>query len=101
MDQELEAGANFSPRLITAETWVTVLNSIYCYDRFPRCRWENGLIRDPPLYPSFGPQNITVIMSQKSHHRHAFLIRFPETTFSLIFKIKQNLSMMYAYFFYF
>src|SRR5258708_5679648 len=29
MDQELEAGANFSPRLVTAKTWATVLNSIY------------------------------------------------------------------------
>ena len=29
MDQELEAGVNFGPRLVTTETWVTVLNSIY------------------------------------------------------------------------
>ncbi len=29
MDLELEAGTNFGPRLITAETWATVLNSIY------------------------------------------------------------------------
>src|SRR5258708_23687544 len=29
MDQELEAGMNFGPRLVTAKTWVTVLNSIY------------------------------------------------------------------------
>src|SRR5258708_18317769 len=29
MDQELEAGVNFSPRLITTKMWVTVLNSIY------------------------------------------------------------------------
>src|SRR5258707_3931904 len=28
MDQELEAGVNFSPRLITSKTWVTLLNSI-------------------------------------------------------------------------
>src|SRR5258708_15954679 len=28
-NQELEAGANFSPRLITTDTWATVLNSIY------------------------------------------------------------------------
>src|SRR5258708_31811699 len=29
MDQELEAGTNFGPRLITTKMWVTVLNSIY------------------------------------------------------------------------
>src|SRR5258708_19850158 len=29
MDQELEAGMNFSPRLVPTEMWVTVLNSIY------------------------------------------------------------------------
>src|SRR5258708_35795940 len=29
MDQELEAGVNFGPRLITTKMWVTVLNSIY------------------------------------------------------------------------
>ena len=28
MDQELEAGTNFSPRLVTAEMWATLLNSI-------------------------------------------------------------------------
>src|SRR5258708_23034091 len=29
MDQVLEAGVNFGPRLITTEMWATVLNSIY------------------------------------------------------------------------
>src|SRR5258707_2259503 len=29
MDQELEAGTNFGSRLVTAEMWATVLNSIY------------------------------------------------------------------------
>src|SRR5258705_327434 len=56
-----------------------------------RCRRENGLIRDPPLYPSFGPQNITVITSQKSHHRHVFLIRFPETHFPHSLKTETQL----------
>src|SRR5258707_12295776 len=56
-----------------------------------RCRWENGLIRDPPLYPSFGPRNITVITSQKFHHQHAFLIRFPETHFPHSLKTETQL----------
>src|SRR5258707_10490262 len=50
--------------------------------RFPRCRRENGLICDPPLYPSFGPQNITVITSQKFHHRHAFFDQISRNSFS-------------------
>src|SRR5258708_3836576 len=29
MEQELEAGMNFGPRLVTTKTWATVLNSIY------------------------------------------------------------------------
>src|SRR5260370_26031968 len=40
-----------------------------------RCRWDNGSVCDPPIYAGFGPQNITVIMSQESHYWNAFLIR--------------------------
>src|SRR5258707_10172580 len=38
----------------------------------PQCRWDISPVSSPPLYPGFGPQNITVIMSQESHHQHAF-----------------------------
>src|SRR5258708_3226132 len=40
-----------------------------------RCRRDNGSVCDPPIYAGFGPQNITVIMSQESHYWNAFLIR--------------------------
>src|SRR5258705_9794495 len=40
-----------------------------------------GTHADPPIYASFGPQNITVIMSQESHYWNAFLIRFTKTHF--------------------
>src|SRR5260370_12389165 len=46
-----------------------------------RCRWDNGSVCDPPIYASFGPQNITVIMSQESHYWNVFLIRFTKTHF--------------------
>src|SRR5258707_12978463 len=39
------------------------------------CRQDNGSVCDPPIYAGFGPQNITVIMSQESHYCNAFLIR--------------------------
>src|SRR5258708_35282615 len=41
-------------------------------DACNRCRWDISLVSSPPLYPGFGPQNITVITSQESHHQHAF-----------------------------
>src|SRR5258708_25477836 len=40
-----------------------------------RCRQDNGSVCDPPIYASFGPQNITVITSQESHYWNVFLIR--------------------------
>src|SRR5258708_30793862 len=46
-----------------------------------RCRWDISLVSNAPIGTGFGPQNITVIMSQESHHWHVFLIRFAETHF--------------------
>ncbi len=46
-----------------------------------RCRWDNGSVCVPPIYASFGPQNITVITSQESHYWNAFLIGFTKTHF--------------------
>src|SRR5258707_9269585 len=46
-----------------------------------RCRRDISLVSNTPIGTGFGPQNITVIMSQESHHWHAFLIRFAETHF--------------------
>src|SRR6266436_4970087 len=43
------------------------------------CRRDNGSGCDPPIYASFGPQNITDIMSQEAHYWHAFLIGFTKT----------------------
>src|SRR5260221_7363951 len=37
-----------------------------------RCRRDISLVSNAPIYPGFRPQNITVIMSQESHHQHAF-----------------------------
>src|SRR5258708_31224437 len=48
---------------------------------FPRCRRDNGSVCVLPIYASFGPQNITVIMSQESHYWNAFLIGFTKTHF--------------------
>src|SRR5258708_37729097 len=45
------------------------------------CGWDNVFGCDPPIYTSFGPQNITVITSQESHYWNAFLIRFTKTHF--------------------
>src|SRR5258708_11214231 len=47
----------------------------------PVCRWDNGSVCVPPIYASFGPQNITVITSQESHYWNAFLIGFTKTHF--------------------
>src|SRR5258707_5518236 len=46
-----------------------------------RCRRDNGSVCDPPIYASFGPQNIIVITSQESHYWNVFLIRFTKTHF--------------------
>src|SRR5260221_2511428 len=45
------------------------------------CRRDNGPMCKSPISTSFGPQNITVIMSQESHYWNAFLIRFTKTHF--------------------
>src|SRR5260221_10449181 len=45
------------------------------------CRWDISLVSNAPIGTGFGPQNITVITNQESHHWHAFLIRFAETHF--------------------
>src|SRR5260221_4279388 len=47
----------------------------------PVCRRDNGSVCVPPIYTSFGPQNITVITSQESHYWNAFLIGFTKTHF--------------------
>src|SRR5258708_5925248 len=46
-----------------------------------RCRWDISLVSNAPIGTGFGPQNITVIMNQESHHWHVFLIGFAETHF--------------------
>src|SRR5260221_8421448 len=48
---------------------------------FIQCRWDNGSVCVPPIYASFDPQNITVIMSQESHYWNVFLIGFTKTHF--------------------
>src|SRR6266436_1713387 len=51
------------------------------YNCGTRCRRDISLVSNTPIGTGFGPQNITVITSQESHHWHAFLIRFAETHF--------------------
>src|SRR5258708_36276895 len=46
-----------------------------------QCRRDNGSVCVPPIYASFGPQNITVITSQESHYWNAFLIGFSKIHF--------------------
>src|SRR5258708_31391103 len=47
----------------------------------PHCRQDISLVSNAPIGTGSGPQNITVITSQESHHQHVFLIRFAETHF--------------------
>src|SRR5260221_12091092 len=51
------------------------------------CRWDNGSVCDPPIYAGFGPQNITVIMSQESHYWNAFFDQNPFSTSSKIWQL--------------
>src|SRR5258705_523198 len=67
-------------------------------DDNPQCRWDISLVSSPPLYPGFGPQNITVITSQESHHQHAFLIRIAETIFHMRLKPRHNYAIKCVYF---
>ena len=53
----------------------------------PVCRRDISLVSNPPIGTSFGPWNITVIMSQESHYWNAFLIR-------IHFHILQNKAVM-------
>src|SRR5258707_13703548 len=41
-------------------------------DQDAHCRWDNGPMCKSPISTGFGPQNITVIMSQESHYWDAF-----------------------------
>src|SRR5258708_37637409 len=56
------------------------------------CRQDISLVSNAPIGTGFGPQNITVIMSQESHHQHVFLIRIAKT----IFHMRSNLRRSYA-----
>src|SRR5258708_11148502 len=68
-----------SPTLVyevRAKVWLNAQNYTTTH-----CRWDNGSVCVLPIYASFGPQNITVIMSQESHYWNAFLIGFTKTHF--------------------
>src|SRR5258708_4876771 len=75
-----------------------VLARIYCNDQFPWCRQDISLVSNVPIGTGFGPQNITIITSQESHHQHAFLIRIPETLFHMRSKLKRNYAIKCVYF---
>src|SRR6266481_6497209 len=62
--------------------WFGVSFPTFCIRKdLQQCRWDISLVSNAPIGTGFGPQNITVIMSQESHHQHAFLIRIAETIF--------------------
>src|SRR5258708_38244684 len=52
-----------------------------------RSRRDNGSVFDPPIYASFGPQNITVITSQESHYWNAFFDQIYKNPFSTSSKL--------------
>src|SRR5258708_6397941 len=62
------------------------------------CRWDISLVSNAPIGTGFGPQNITVIMSQESHHQHVFLIRIAETIFHIRSKLRRNYAIKCVYF---
>src|SRR5258708_5118832 len=62
------------------------------------CRWDISLVSNAPIGTGFGPQNITVITSQESHHQHAFLIRIAETIFHMRSKLRRNYAIKCVYF---
>src|SRR5258708_5760388 len=47
------------------------------------CRWDISLVSNAPIGTGFGPQNITVITSQESHHWHAFFDQICRNSFSI------------------
>src|SRR5258708_26160869 len=55
--------------------------------RGDHCRQDNGPMCKSPISTSFGPQNITVIMSQESHYWNVFLIGFTKNPFSTSSKL--------------
>src|SRR5260221_3376421 len=63
-----------------------------------RCRRDISLVSNTPIGTGFGPQNITVITSQESHHQHAFLIRIAETIFHMRSKLRSNYAIKCVYF---
>src|SRR5258708_4861305 len=64
----------------------------------PCCRQDISLVSNTSIGTGFGPQNITVIMSQESHHQHAFLIRIAETIFHMCSKLRHNYAIKCIYF---
>src|SRR5258707_12394999 len=71
---------------ITCQCWSGTLLGIsfptFCVRKvFVQCRRDNGPMCKSPISTGFGPQNITVIMSQESHYWNAFLIGFTKTHF--------------------
>src|SRR5260221_12465435 len=62
------------------------------------CRQDISLVSNAPIGTGFGPQNITVIMSQESHHQHVFLIRIAETIFHMRSKLRRNYAIKCVYF---
>src|SRR5258708_85714 len=62
------------------------------------CRQDISLVSNAPIGTGFDPQNITVIMSQESHHQHAFLIRIAETIFHMCSKLRRNYAIKCVYF---
>src|SRR5258708_4398929 len=62
--KNMTVGSN-SPRLVR-NTAFHSSPSLIC------CRRDISLVSNVPIGTGFGPQNITVITSQESHHQHAF-----------------------------
>src|SRR5260221_823460 len=62
------------------------------------CRQDISLVSNAPIGTGFGHQNITVIMSQESHHQHVFLIRIAETIFHMRSKLRRNYAIKCVYF---
>src|SRR6266436_2062205 len=62
------------------------------------CRQDISLVSNTPIGTGFGPQNITVMMSQETHHQHVFLIRIAETIFHMRSKLRRNYAIKCVYF---
>ena len=52
-----------------------------------QCRQNNGPMCKSPISTGFGPQNITVIMSQESHYWNAFFDQIYKNPFSTSSKL--------------